>query len=130
MVMLNIQNKMQDDSIIDYSLLSRELMQLRQENTLYRKAIAQITDVSDQISAGDLAARIIHQDKFGGLSPALSAVNRAFDFMCRVVSESKILQQVELVKMDELRKAQLTEVADFFEKQIIPALDFVSKTGF
>lgn len=131
--MLNIQNKphddLQGDNVVDYSFLSRELMQLRQENSLYKRTVAQIRAIAEQVAAGDVTARIIHQDEFGDLAPVLRAVNGSYDFMDRVICELKATQQIDLIRIDDLRKAQLTEVAEFFRKQIVPVLDIIGKVN-
>jgi ABC-type transporter Mla subunit MlaD len=106
------------NSSLDYSFLFSKLEQYSRQNTIYRKAIAQIKEVANKIAAGDLTARIEQPDKYDQLSSTLSAVNNAFDFTDKFIRESEVSQKTTLIKQDEYRKEQLRELKDYYKTQL------------
>ncbi len=111
-----------EDSSLDYSFLFSKLEQLSKENSRYRNAFLKIEDVANKFAAGNLSARVPHTDELDKLSPVFSAINKAYDFTDSYIRKSEILQQAELKNQDEFRKAQLKELKDYFEKQIVHVL--------
>lgn len=67
---------------------SDEVDQLRQELSLYKKAFTEVDEVVTRAGVGDLSARIIDWDKFGGLSTTMAHVNKMLDLADAFVRES------------------------------------------
>lgn len=112
----------ENNGSLDYSFLFSKLKQLSLENSLYRNAFVQIEDVANKVAGGDLSARIYHLEDPDKTSPALSAVNKALEFMDSFIQQSEASKQTALREQDEFRKQQLRELANYFKEEIAPVL--------
>ncbi|PCI31651.1 MAG: hypothetical protein COB54_09300 [Alphaproteobacteria bacterium] len=119
---MQISEKTDTNGSLDYSFLVNKLEQLSRENSLYRKAFVQIEDVANKVAGGDLSARIKHMDDFDKISPALFAVNKAYEITDSFIRTSEVTQQTALREQDEFRKEQLRELANYFKEEIAPVL--------
>lgn len=66
----------------------QELIALKKENELYKKAFSEIQDVVSRVVKGDLTARIINWDEYQGLSKPLASLNQAFDLTDAFIREA------------------------------------------
>ncbi len=65
-----------------------ELDKLRKENTLYKSTMEEIDKVVGQMAEGDLSARVVLWDEFGGHTDTLNKLNKACDLVDAFVRES------------------------------------------
>ena len=66
----------------------QELLALRKENNLFKRAFSEIEDVASRVAKGDLTARIIRWDEYDGLSGSLAALNQSYDLTDAFIREA------------------------------------------
>ncbi|MBT5185179.1 MAG: methyl-accepting chemotaxis protein [Kordiimonadaceae bacterium] len=66
----------------------QDLITLKKENDLYKKAFSEIQDVASRVAKGDLTARIINWDEYEELSTALAALNQSYDLTDAFIREA------------------------------------------
>lgn len=68
--------------------LKAQLEERDAQIAVYQSALSEIEALSVAVAKGDLSARIIHWDEFGGLSSMMAELNQAFDLVDAYVREA------------------------------------------